>query len=284
MAVHSIRQGDLVLKKGTLIGGRKSRRSPRAGVTEIVVARGRAWRRSEDRRPPRSPRLSAGEGVRADRAFTGRCNLFAETAGVLVVDKDADRSAQPDRRSGDDRDVAAFKPVVEGEMIATVKIIPFAVAGASARSAVADAQKAKPVIRIAPYKVRKIGIVSTMLPGLAPKVVEKTLKMTAARIAPAGAAIVAEKRVPHEQAALARAIEEVLAAGAELVIVFGASAIADRRDVIPAAIEAIGGEIEHFGMPVDPGNLLLIGRCTVRPCSERRAARALRRKTGSIGC
>jgi molybdenum cofactor cytidylyltransferase len=66
--------------------------------------------------------------------------------------------------------------------------------------------------------------------------------------------------VPHEQAALARAIDEVLKAGAELVIVFGASAIADRRDVIPAAIEAVGGEIEHFGMPVDPGNLMLIGR------------------------
>jgi molybdenum cofactor cytidylyltransferase len=43
------------------------------------------------------------------------------------------------------------------------------------------------------------------------------------------------------------------------VIVFGASAIADRRDVIPAAISGIGGAIEHFGMPVDPGNLLLIG-------------------------
>ena len=40
---------------------------------------------------------------------------------------------------------------------------------------------------------------------------------------------------------------------------FGASAIADRRDVIPAAITEIGGAIEHFGMPVDPGNLMLIG-------------------------
>ena len=108
--------------------------------------------------------------------------------------------------------------------------------------------------------MRKIGIVSTLLPGLSPKVIEKTLKITAARIAPAGATIVAERRVPHEQRALARAIDEVLKAGAELVIVFGASAIADRRDVIPAAVEAIGGEIEHFGMPVDPGNLMLIGR------------------------
>ena len=91
------------------------------------------------------------------------------------------------------------------------------------------------------------------------------MKITTARIAPAGATIIAEKRVPHDQVALARAIDELLKAGAELVIVFGASAIADRRDVIPAAIEAVGGDIEHFGMPVDPGNLMLIGKARGQP-------------------
>jgi molybdenum cofactor cytidylyltransferase len=104
-----------------------------------------------------------------------------------------------------------------------------------------------------------------LLPGLAPKVVEKTLKITAQRIAPAGASIVAERRVPHEQAPLAKAIEDVFAAGAETAIVFGASAIADRRDVIPAALEMAGGAIEHFGMPVDPGNLMLIGNLRGAP-------------------
>ena len=71
--------------------------------------------------------------------------------------------------------------------------------------------------------------------------------------------------MPHEQGALAKAIDEVLKAGAELVVVFGASAIADRRDVIPAAVEAVGGRIEHFGMPVDPGNLMLIGQARGQP-------------------
>ena len=56
----------------------------------------------------------------------------------------------------------------------------------------------------------------------------------------------------------------MLKAGAELVVVFGASAIADRRDVIPA-VESIGGRIEHFGMPVDPGNLMLIGQVRGQP-------------------
>ncbi|MBI3703322.1 MAG: NTP transferase domain-containing protein [Rhizobiales bacterium] len=259
-AVHSIRQGELVLKKGTLIKEAEIAALNAAGVKEIVVARLEPGDVSEDRAAAEIAAAVAGEGVRADQAFTGRCNLFAASAGVLVVDKDA-----IDRLNRIDEAVTlatltAYKPVVEGEMIATVKIIPFAVAGSARDQAVAEAARAKSVIRVAPYKIRKIGVVSTLLPGLSPKVVEKTLKITAARIAPAGASIVAERRVPHEQGALARAIDEVFKAGAELAIVFGASAIADRRDVIPAAIAAAGGQIEHFGMPVDPGNLMLIGR------------------------
>jgi molybdenum cofactor cytidylyltransferase len=148
-------------------------------------------------------------------------------------------------------------------MIATVKIIPFAVAAAARDKALAAAPA--PVVRVAPYRIRKVGVVSTLLPGLASKVIDKTLKITNERLAPANATIVAERRVPHEQAALARALGEVLKQGAELVVVFGASAIADRRDVIPAALETIGGKIEHFGMPVDPGNLLLIGNAAGHP-------------------
>jgi molybdenum cofactor cytidylyltransferase len=210
-------------------------------------------------------RAVAGEGVRLDRAFTGRCNLFAETAGVLVVDKDAiDRLNRVDE-SVTFATLPAFKPVVEGEMIATVKIIPFAVAEKNRDAALAATKTATPLVRVAPYRIKKVGVVSTLLPGLAAKVIDKTLKVTAERLAPAGATIIAEKRVPHEQAALAPAIDEMLKAGAELVLVFGASAIADRRDVIPAAVEQIGGTLEHFGMPVDPGNLMLVASAQGRP-------------------
>ncbi len=37
------------------------------------------------------------------------------------------------------------------------------------------------------------------------------------------------------------------------------TAIIDRYDVVPSAIAQIGGKVELFGVPVDPGNLLLIG-------------------------
>src|SRR6202451_268828 len=262
-SVHTIRSGGLVLKKGTLIGPIEAAPLEAAGIKDVVVARLEPGDVTEDVAAAEIADAIAGDGAQVDRAFTGRANLFSQTAGVLVVDK-----AAVDRINRVDEAITvatlpAFKPVVPGEMIATVKIIPFAVPATARDRALAEARQ--PLVSIAPYRVRKVGVISTMLPGLSPKVIDKTLKITAERLEPAGAVIVAERRVPHDSAALARALAEVLKQDTELVIVFGASAIADRRDVIPAALEAVGGRIEHFGMPVDPGNLLLIGSAAGHP-------------------
>ena len=66
-------------------------------------------------------------------------------------------------------------------------------------------------------------------------------------------------------APLTEAITALLSAGADLVLISGASAVTDRQDIAPAAIVAAGGEITHFGMPVDPGNLICFGRIGDRP-------------------
>jgi molybdenum cofactor cytidylyltransferase len=265
IVVHSIRQDGLVLKKGTLVGEAEAAALKSAGVAAITVARLEPDDIAEDAAAAEIAAAVAGAGVHVERAFTGRANLYAEEAGVLVVDK-----AAIDRLNQVDQDItmatlAAFAPVVAGKMIATVKIIPFAVGSRARDRAVQEALAARPLVRIAPYRVRKVAVISTVLPGLADKVIEKTLRVTAERLAPAGATIVAERRVPHETKAVAQAVEQVLKAGAELVIVFGASAIADRRDVIPAAVELVGGQVEHFGMPVDPGNLVLVAAVDGRP-------------------
>jgi molybdenum cofactor cytidylyltransferase len=263
VTVHTLRQGSLVLKKGTTIGAAEVEALTKAGVAEVVVVRLEQGDVSEDIAAASIAQAVTGDGINVERAFTGRANLFAARAGVLVVDR-----AAVDHINGVDEAItfatlSAYKPVVEGEMVATVKLIPFGVEASLRDAAVKAAGRG--ALRVAPYVIKRVGVVSTLLPGLAPKVVEKTLRVTSERLAPAGATIIAERRVPHEETVLAAAIKELLGLGAELVIVFGASAIADRRDVIPAAITEIGGAIEHFGMPVDPGNLLLIGSANSVP-------------------
>ena len=140
-AVHTIRQGDLVLKKGTLIGPAEIAALEAAGIKDVVVAQLEPDDVSEDVAAAEIAKKVAGPGVHIDRAFTGRANLFAQVPGVLVVDKDAiDRLNRVDEAITF-ATLPAFKPVVAGEMIATVKIIPFAVAKSARDAALAGVQR-----------------------------------------------------------------------------------------------------------------------------------------------
>jgi molybdenum cofactor cytidylyltransferase len=261
VAAHTVRAGDAVVRKGSRIAAEDAARLHAAGVPSIVAVRLEPGDVGEDDAAFRLATALAGPHARVDPPFTGRANLFAEAAGVLVVD-----AAAIDAVNAVDEAITAatlpnHKPVVAGEMIGTVKIIPYAVPDARLAAAAAAAGQG---LRVAPYGLTRVAAVSTLLPGLKPSVVAKTVEVLGRRLAPTGAAVVADVRVPHEAEALARELPRV-AEAADLVVVFGASAIADRRDVIPAALEAAGGRIAHFGMPVDPGNLLLVGSLAGKP-------------------
>jgi molybdenum cofactor cytidylyltransferase len=254
---HAIKSDGLSLKKGDLVRAADIEALQARGITEITVARLEDGDVDENAAAACLAERLAGANLRREKAFTGRSNLFAECSGVLVAD-----TAAIDRLNCVDESmtIATLMPlrrVVEGEMVATVKIIPFAVsAEALARGLEALGAGA---LAIAPFQPLRVGVVSTLLPGLRATTVTKTLRILEDRLAWAQASIAREERVAHETEALAAAIGRVEPA-CDLVVVFGASAITDRRDVIPAAIEKAGGRVEHFGMPVDPGNLLLIGK------------------------
>jgi molybdenum cofactor cytidylyltransferase len=256
IVAHSVRAGGKLVRKGTVVSEADVDALRAAGIGDIVVARLEPGDVAEDEAAAALARAVAGKGIAVEPAFTGRSNLHAETAGVLLVDREGVERLNRVDEAVTFATLPAYRPVREGEMIGTIKIIPFAVAGEVQRAALAAA---KPLVSVAPFKLKRVALVSTQLPGLADKVIEKTVRITAARLAPMGAAILSDERVRHAVKPLSASIESALAERAEIVIVFGASAIADRRDVIPAAIVDAGGRIEHFGMPVDPGNLMLIG-------------------------
>ncbi|MFL5224827.1 MAG: NTP transferase domain-containing protein [Microvirga sp.] len=262
IAAHSVRAGEASVKKGRMVTAEDAERLARAGVAEIVAVRLGTDDVGEDEAALRLAERIAGAHARVDRPFTGRANLFAAKAGVLVVDRGAIDGINAIDEAITVATLAAHKAVVAGEMIGTVKIIPYAVPDAILKRALAVLDGA---VRVAPYVRRRIAVASTVLPGLKPSVIKKTLDVLGERIAPAEAAVVQEVSVPHDSGRLAEELRRLASSEAELVIVFGASAIADRRDVIPAALEAAGGKVEHFGMPVDPGNLLLIGSLAGKP-------------------
>ena len=257
IVAHTIRRDGIVLKKGELVRASDIATLKAAGVDTVVVAQLEPGDVGEDEAARRVAEAVAGAYVRVETPFTGRSNLYAECAGVLMVDPEA-----VDRINGIDERVTfatlpPYRTVVEGEMIATVKIIPFALPVSIVEASALAAHEAPITVR--PFKPLRVGVISTLLPGLKPATVAKTLRVLQdERLAPARAHIASDIRVAHETAALTQAILEARET-CDILVIFGASAITDRRDVIPAALEAAGGTIEHFGMPVDPGNLLLFG-------------------------
>ncbi len=143
IVVHSIRTGSLVLKEGDAC--RKIRNRRAEGCRHFVgdCCADRTRRRCRKTLLPARSRQLRQARVRALTArLRDAATCLPETGGVLVVDE-----AAIDRLNEVDPDITlatleAFAPVVPGKMIATVKIIPFAVSG-TARDAAAPTLRAK---------------------------------------------------------------------------------------------------------------------------------------------
>jgi molybdenum cofactor cytidylyltransferase len=258
VSAHSLRLGERVIKKGARLTADDLDAIRADGRNDVIVALRDEGDIGEDEAAEKLALALSGQHIRRDQPTTGRNNLFADTAGVLRVHCDAINRLNAVDEAVTFATLPDYRAVERGEMIATVKIIPFAVSGLLIDKALSQIG-GEPLIEVKPFRKLKVAAVSTLLPGLKPSVVNKTLAVLEGRLAPANSTVDFDLRVPHDAREVAQAIKAAIADGAELVVVYGASAITDRRDVIPAAIEIAGGRIEHFGMPVDPGNLMLVG-------------------------
>ena len=253
---HTHRTPERVLKKGTPLDAAAIAALRAAGRTEVIAARFEPGDVAENEAATRlaaavmAPRISAG------RAGTGRANLHADSAGLLLVDPV--RLGQLNRL--DESLTIATLPdstvVAPGDMLATIKVIPFAVPGAVLAAAEALAHTNGPPFMLHPFRRLTVGLVLSELPGMKESVLAGTVEATEARILALGGTMLASRRCAHTTDAIAASLREMLAEGADLLLIAGASATVDRRDVGPAGVLAAGGHIVHFGMPVDPGNLI----------------------------
>jgi molybdenum cofactor cytidylyltransferase len=262
---HSVRLPRGVFKKGRVLTADDVTKLKTAGIETVVAARLEPDDVGEDAVATRIAAAIAGDNLTRTAAFTGRCNLYADRRGVLVLDR-----ARLDALNLVDEAItiatlSPFEPVEPKQMAATVKVIPFAVPAAVVARCEALAADGGPPLCVAGLRPVAAALIQTELPGIKARVLDNTTRSIRARLEHLDGRLAEERRCAHEAGAVAEAIGEALAAEPGLVLVSGASAIVDRRDVIPAAIERAGGVVEHFGMPVDPGNLMLLGRVGAVP-------------------
>jgi len=254
---HAMDTSDGRLKKGKLIDDADINLLRLAGIASLIVARLEPGDVEENEAARTIADALVSAHISAAEAFTGRVNLFTKKAGILSINTDLVNAINRIDPGITLATIPQNSTVEAGRMVATVKIIPFAVTHENLAT-VTSLIGQSAVLDIAPYRARNVGLVATQLPSLKPATMDKTKRVLEARLAVSKSAVIEELRVAHEVDAVAAALS-ALRDKCDLIILFGASAITDIEDVIPEALCKAGGVVDHFGMPVDPGNLLLQG-------------------------
>ena len=258
LVAHALVLPDRRLKKGHVLSRQDLEALEAEGIQSLTIAR---LENGDVEENAAATKLAAGmcsARIRAADAFTGRVNLYAQTTGMFHADK---HLVDQFNRISPAITLASLPDgvfVEAGRMVATVKIIPFAVAEELVDAASRVAEQGQ-LLSFSPSISLRVGLVATQLPALKPSTMDKTARVLAERLTASRSEVIAELRVEHRADAVASALRE-LEPNCDLLMVFGASAITDRHDVIPSGIEKAGGKVDHFGMPVDPGNLLLTGQ------------------------
>ncbi|MBR0555336.1 molybdopterin-binding/glycosyltransferase family 2 protein [Ciceribacter sp. L1K23] len=259
---HSIRLADGKLPKGHHLTAGDVEALRAGGVTRVIACRIEDDDLGEDLAAEALANAMAPDHLRFSPASTGRVNIHAACNGLFVADREVvDRFNRVDPAItfaclDDHSDVRT------GDLVATVKIIPLAVSRRSVDMALDIFRQSAPVT-LKPYSAHEVSLIATELPSLKTSVMDKTARVLEQRLSPSGSRLVGEQRVPHHARDVAAAIEAALVVRHEeppMVVIFGASAMTDPADVIPEAIRMAGGIVEQVGLPVDPGNLLVLGR------------------------
>lgn len=248
------------LRKGKRLDGADIAALRAAGLAEVTVARLDPDDVDEDTAAQKLARAlvpdAVASGLVLQPVSTGRVNLLAQGPGLAQVAADQVQAVNTVDPAITLATVPPWQRIEPGGMVATVKIIAYAVPGAALQSACAAGRGAlalrRPVLRRAVLIETSIG---TNPPG------DKGWQVTAARLERLGVTLAPLVAVRHREAELVQALGQLAGqeASADLVLVLTGSATSDINDVAPRALRLAGGSVAHFGMPVDPGNLLFLG-------------------------
>jgi molybdenum cofactor cytidylyltransferase len=260
---HSVPLPDGRLRKGHVLDRAALAALAAAGYAQVTVARLAAGDMAED---AAATRLSAAlvsdpasQGLDLTPAVTGRVNLVARWPGLLEVDAAAILRLNrpcPEITLATLPHLARVEP---GQMCGTVKIISYGLPGALIEQACTSV--ASP-LRVRPVVLKDASLILTQVPGEDPKLARKGRKAIELRLTRLGMTLAQVETVPHDEAAVAEALQRSTGA---MVLILTGSATSDSHDTAPQGLRRAGGQVLRFGMPVDPGNLLFLGTLGPRP-------------------
>ena len=230
------------------------------GHQSIVVARLEDDDVDENTAAEAIARVIAGDGLEIRKAATGRCNLYAKHRGLFVVSSESINATNCVNEAFTIATLPSHSYVFAGKLVVSVKVIPYGVSRTSLDECITEANYGPPTANVFAYRKMSIGLIQTTTEWLSSNLLEKGEALLRSRANEVESEITVSETCEHHEDAVKFRLLEYYKKDLDMIFVLGASAIQDRCDVVPQGVVASGARIQHFGMPVDPGNLLLMAK------------------------
>ena len=214
---HSVKHADGMFKKGRVLSPQDIAVLIESGVASVFAAKLGPGDVPEDEAAAAVARITGAIGTVAQAPFTGRANLHATVRGLAMVDVERVRALNRLHESLTLATVQPFAIVEEREMVATVKVIPFAVPRAVLDKALTIIGNT-PLVRVAGFRAKRAGLVISKLPQTKPSIVTKSEDAMRERITSLGGALAEIRVVQHGIDEVTAAIKELQAAACEVCL------------------------------------------------------------------
>jgi hypothetical protein len=260
---HDVRDasGALLARKGERLDASGAARLVAGARTEIHLLEMEPGDLHEDPAGQRVARAVAGPGVSVRDSVSGQWAIVAAHRGIVRI-AIAPLAAVNGLEGASVYTLFDGQVVDAGEVVARAKVTPLVISETVVREVEESAGAAGGCVTVRPFERRPVGAVAPA--SLAPRPRARFEAVLREKLDWFGAPLVRLEYVESEAAALGRALEESIAAGARILVVAGANAL-DPLDPVFAAIERIGGRLVRNGVPAHPGSLLWVARVGAVP-------------------
>jgi molybdenum cofactor cytidylyltransferase len=191
-----------------------------------------------------------GTGLKVKPAGKGRANIMTTCDGLFIPGSGIDTINRADDAFSA-ASLASHAPVRAGQLVATIKLIPYGLPSATLDNIPPPATP----VSVSPFQAFKALLIVT---GETPT--KKTITSLTSRIERMGGTLQAWGTVKHDKKSVIDSLAKAKLESIDLILMLGASAISDKRDIFPSALIECGGQLIKLGMPADPGNLLMLGK------------------------
>jgi molybdenum cofactor cytidylyltransferase len=251
--------GHKVLSKGRVLTDVDYAKMRAMNMDTVIVAMLDSTDLGENEAAGRVARAVAGPGVKVAKPVVGRANIVSEHYGPVYINLSALEQLNNIDAGITLATLRNHTLVEPGELVTLVKIIPFGIPAARVVDVERKAQELEPIISVRPLKTSSVGLILSGPESSYARLRRDFEPPTRQRIEKLSGHLDAVQCVPHNAPAIAAAICQQLDEKRDLLLLAGISAIIDNDDLVPTALRAAGGDVAHFGVPVDPGTLLMLG-------------------------